>query len=125
MLWHSGHAVPADIKARVVAVLDRYFDAIQDTSAWRIYPDPTYAWRHYQGEATTTAVMRRTLEELDAYLNASAQSGWAQSYVGDKAGIVYEAGPDLSRMPDACMLRLFQELDGVYADWFAANPPPP
>ena len=51
MLWHSGHAVPADIKARVVAVLDRYFDAIQDTSAWRIYPDPTYAWRHYQGEA--------------------------------------------------------------------------
>lgn len=116
------YSPPIPVKEAVLAVLGRYFDALEEGRADAILPDPSYRWRFYLGEMTVER-MRAGLEKLDAYVNHPSQHNWAQTNHGAPRGVTFERGPDLSRLPDLAVVAMFQELDGVFADAEAKTHP--
>lgn len=94
----------------IMAVLDRWFDALQDGSAALRFPDTGYVWRFYTGVMTVQRI-RVAVADMDEYMYK--QIGWVHS-----SGGMPEAtrGPDLGRMPDHALMAMFQELDGLLAE---------
>lgn len=99
--------------SRVMAVLDKYFQALEDGTVDTLLPSPTYEWRFWK-DGLTLERMRRGLENIDDYLNADSQHGWAErNYPG--GATTFDGGPDLNRLPDAALVSMFIELDSALA----------
>ena len=103
------------LKEAVLAILGRYFDALESRQAAAIFPDPSYRWRFYEGQMSLDR-MRAGILLLDRYVNESSQRNWAQTNHGGPRGITFDTGPELSRLPDAALIAMFQQLDAVLAD---------
>lgn len=101
---------------KVMAVLDRYFAALQDGTAAHLYSTPGYVWRFYNGEMTVER-LRQGLAGIDEYLWAEGQRYHVAREHRDTAGntATYDAGPELSRLPDHALYALFEEMDGILA----------
>lgn len=113
-------SIPGTLKVKVLAVLDRYADVLNDGSSVHLYPDPGYEWKAYKD--MTVEQMRAKLLDADTYI--SGQQGWVER---NKAAGSIDAGPELIRLPDAALVAMFQELDAVYASEplpASAAPPP-
>ena len=95
-----------------MAVYDRYYAALEDGSAQYLLPDPDYKWVHYKESERTAEALRERLAGLDAYW--LSQINYVQSDQGKRTGLTFNAGPELSRLEDAQVLALYQELDTVF-----------
>ena len=97
----------------LLAVLDRYFEALENGAANQLQPDPSYVWRIYAGEMTSER-LRRGLRDIDEYLEA--QIGWVNNNLPEvKLEGLFQDGPELNRLPDNAVECLFQELDSLLA----------
>ncbi|MBI4338135.1 MAG: hypothetical protein HY683_09955 [Chloroflexi bacterium] len=90
-----------DQQTKVFDVLDRYFKALETDTVHFLMPDPGYHWKRQ----ITIEEMRTLLAELDEYW-------WNQR--GYPPLRDYDAGPDLSRLPDHAVMALAQELDALW-----------
>lgn len=108
--------VPSEFKEKVLALLRRYWADLEDGSAKYHLPDPTYQWRHYSEAKQTLDHARAALTECDVFWEHNGNLAWANANRGKPRGQVFDAGPGLSRLPDAALMALWQELDGLYAD---------
>lgn len=109
----------AALVQRVMAVLDLYFAALENGEAERIAPAPNYQWQYWP--QISLEWMRQRIKSLDEY--------WWQQHTWGRLR-EYEAGPDLSRLPDGALIAMFQELDAIFAHEEEerrrkAPPPPP
>lgn len=120
MLYHKVQELESDAET---AILKRYFYALQHGRADKIQPMPFYRWQFYAEGRTELIHFRVNLEKLDNYLNSESQRNWAQTNNGNARDVTYEAGPDLSRLPDNAVIALYQELDALHARF--PEPPPP
>ncbi len=111
--YSPGRDVQAEEEKAVHSVLRSYYEALEDGSAASIVPKPKYAWRFWQGGLTLER-MRRGIQQLDDYLNERPQHDWAENNAPGGA-VKFDAGPDISRLPDAALIALFQELDAALA----------
>ena len=98
---------------KVLAVYHRYWQLLEDGKAQYIYPNPEYQWRWFQVKGDVTIERLRTgLAGIDGYLAQPGQWNWAKNNRHE----VYTKPPEMSRLPDAALLAMFQELDAIYAE---------
>lgn len=124
MRLQDDKSVPPELKAKVLAVLRAFWDALESDGAKYLLPDPAYAWRHYEDERQTLEHIRGVLQTVDDYWEQQSNLNWAQTQHGKALGITFTAGPGLNRLPDAAAVALWQALDAVYADHFASQESP-
>ena len=86
------------------AVLQDWFDALQDGSAHKRMPDPGYQ-RPEGAEPWTNGRLATLLTEIDEY--TWKQAGWVQSVRHE----TYDAGPGYMRLGHAQRVALAQDLE--------------
>lgn len=94
---------------QVMALLDRFFQALESGTAKYLSPELGYSWKYYKGEVTIER-LRAGLIDLDKYM--AEQHIWVNNNsLRAKQEGPFDAAPELSQLPDAAVWLMFQELD--------------